>query len=122
MLRCSLTGQSRRQASRRRFRIRRCDGSIALLLAYACTACAGEATLARDTLHGGLVIYSFQNESDVLTTSGRREAMALIQQKCLNGSHIQMEGEVPKVSRSADRAWRGQMGGDRQWGIQFTCE
>lgn len=103
-------------------RSRRTDRLRALLLVWACTACTGEATLVRDLPNGGLVTYSFQQDGDVLTSSGRREAMALIEQKCATGSHILKEGEVPKVSRSADRAWRGQMGGNRLWGIQFTCE
>lgn len=98
------------------------DRFFALLLVWACVSCGGEVTLVRDTPKGGLVTYTFENEADVLTSSRRREAMGLINQKCPAGSHIQKEGEVPKVSQAADRAWRGQMGGGRLWGIQFTCD
>jgi len=103
-------------------RSHRRDQLLALMLVWTWAGCAQEVTLVRDTPQGGLVTYTFQNDSDVLTSSHRREAMELIRQKCPAGSHIQKEGEVPKVSQAADRAWRGQMGGDRLWGIQFTCE
>ena len=98
------------------------NGTVALALVWACSACGGGVTLVRDTPTGGLVTYPFQNEVDVLTSSERRDAMELINRKCPAGSKVQKEGEIPKVSRAADRAWRGQMGGERLWGIQFTCE
>lgn len=95
--------------------------SAALLLVWTCSACGGDVRLVRDTPTGGLVTYPFQNEVDILTSNQRRDAMELINRKCPAGSHVQKEGEIPKVSPTADRAWRGQMGGDRLWGIQFTC-
>lgn len=98
------------------------DAIAALVLVWSCSACGGGVTLVRDTPTGGLVTYPFQNEVDILTSSERRDAMELINRKCPNGSRVQKEGEIPKVSRAADRAWRGQMGGERLWGIQFTCE
>ena len=95
--------------------------AAALLLMSICTACGGDVTLVRETPTGGLVTYPFQNEVDILTSDQRRDAMDLINRKCPTGSHVQKEGEIPKVSPAADRAWRGQMGGNRLWGIQFTC-
>lgn len=84
--------------------------------------CAPEATLVRTTDQGGLVSYPFQSDADVLASSGRRDAFALIAERCPKGSRIVREGEIPKVSKAADRAWRGQMGFDRVWGVQFVCE
>lgn len=84
--------------------------------------CTPEATLMRDEENGGLVSYPFQTEIEVLASSGRREAFQLIAKKCSKGSHIVREGEIPKISKAADRAWRGQMGLDRLWGVQFVCE
>lgn len=98
------------------------DATAALVLVWSCSACAGDVRLVRDTPTGGLVTYPFQNEVDILTSSQRRDAMELINRKCPAGSRVEKEGEIPKVSRAADRAWRGQMGGDRLWGIQFTCQ
>lgn len=48
--------------------------------------------------------------------------MRIMSTRCPNGLLLVREGEVPKVSAAADRAWRGQMGYDRQWGMQFECK
>lgn len=84
--------------------------------------CGHEASLQRETSSGGLVTYPIQSDADVLSSSGRRDALQLIEDKCPQGARVTKEGEVPKVSQAADRAWRGQMGPDRIWGIQFICE
>ena len=94
----------------------------AVILPLATGACGHEASLTRETPSGGLVTWSVQNEGDILSSAGRRDALRLIRDKCPKGSHIVKEGELPKVSQTADRLWRGQMGTDRIWGIQFTCE
>ncbi|SLM48890.1 conserved exported protein of unknown function [Nitrospira japonica] len=83
--------------------------------------CGHEASLTRETETGGVVTFPIESEGDVLSSAGRRDALRLIANKCPNGSRIVKEGEIPKVSKSADRNWRGQMGTERIWGIQFTC-
>ncbi|MEC4889569.1 MAG: hypothetical protein RI101_05860 [Nitrospira sp.] len=84
--------------------------------------CGYEAALQRETPTGGLVTFSVQSEADVLSSDGRREALRIMQEKCPSGIQILKEGDVPKVSRAADRAWGPQIGTDRIWGIQFTCK
>ena len=84
--------------------------------------CGHEATMTRETETGGLVTWSVQSDGDILSSAGRRDALRMIKAKCPHGSHVVREGEIPKVSQTADRHWRGQMGTDRIWGIQFTCE
>ena len=100
--------------------------SVALVFVFALvgglSGCGHDARLIRDTPTGGLVSYPVQTEADVLTTDGRRDALRLIRDKCPEGSRIVKEGELPKVSQATDRIWRGQMGTDRVWGIQFACE
>jgi hypothetical protein len=81
-----------------------------------------DASLVRETPTGGLVTFPVQSEGDVLSSEGRRDALRLMQDKCPTGVHIVKEGEIPKVSRAADRAWGPQLGTDRIWGIQFTCK
>lgn len=66
--------------------------------------------------------FPFQSEADILSSAGQREALRIIKDKCPAGSHIVKEGELPKVSKAADRAWGPQIGTDRVWGIQFTCK
>ena len=100
--------------------------SVALVFVLAfvggLSGCGHEARLIRDTQTGGLVSYPVQTDADVLSSEGRRDALRLIREKCPQGSRIVKEGELPKVSQATDRVWRGQMGTDRVWGIQFVCE
>ena len=93
-------------------------GAIAVMGAAGCRA---DATMLRDTPAGGVVSYPFETESDILTTAGRGAALRLIGEKCPHGSRIVKEGEIPKVSKKADRVWRGQISSDRLWAIEFTC-
>ncbi len=84
--------------------------------------CSHEASLARDTSAGGVVAFSVQSEADIYSSAGRRDALRIMQEKCPLGARILKEGELPKVSKAADRAWGAQIGTDRIWGIQFTCK
>ena len=93
-----------------------------LIFILASVGCGHEASLTRESATGGVATWSVQSDGDILTSAGRRDALRLIKEKCPNGSRIIKEGEIPKVSQSADRLWRGQMGNDRIWGIQFACE
>jgi hypothetical protein len=102
--------------------VARCRINLAVLcVASALYGCGHEASLTRETPTGGLVTWSVQSEGDILSSAGRRDALRLIKEKCPEGSRLVREGEVPKVSQTADRHWRGHMGTDRIWGIQFTC-
>ena len=91
-------------------------------VAFSIFGCGHEASMTRETPTSGVVTWSVQSEGDILSSAGRRDALRLIKEKCPQGSRIVREGEIPKVSQTADRNWRGQMGTDRIWGIQFTCE
>jgi hypothetical protein len=95
---------------------------LLLIISASLMHCGHEATMTRETATGGVVTWSVQADGDILSSAGRRDALRLIKHKCPNGSRLINEGEIPKVSATADRHWRGQMGNDRIWGIQFTCE
>jgi hypothetical protein len=94
---------------------------LAVLLAGV-TGCGSEATLVRQTEQGGLVSYAFHTEGEVLSSAGRREALRVIAENCPRGSRIVREGEISNVNKTADRAWRGQIGMNRLWGVQFECQ
>ncbi len=96
-------------------------GALAIVI-ISLAACGHDASLQRETDAGGLVTFSIQTESDVFSSSGRHDAQRIMQEKCPTGIRIVKEGEVPKISKAADRAWGPQMGTDRLWGIQFTCK
>lgn len=95
-----------------------------LMVAAAVTfgGCGHNASLTHETATGGVATFSIQSDEDILSSVGRRDALALVRQKCPQKWRIVKEGELPKVSQAADRLWRGQMGTDRIWGIQFTCD
>lgn len=101
------------------------QGKVLLLIGaiagMGAAGCSAEATVVRDTPAGGVVSYPFETESDILTAAGRGAAFRLIGEKCPHGSRIVKEGEIPKVSKKVDRAWRGQISGARLWAIEFTC-
>jgi hypothetical protein len=101
-----------------RCRVRLCI----IMMSVSLTHCGHDATMTRETSTGGVVTWSVQEDGDILSSAGRRDALRLIKEKCPHGSRVVKEGEIPKVSATADRLWRGQMGTDRIWGIQFTCE
>ena len=84
--------------------------------------CSADTTVLRDTPTGGTVGYYFDTESSILTTPGRQAVLRLINDKCPQGSRIVKEGEVSKVSKKADRIWRGQISSDRLWAIEFVCK
>jgi hypothetical protein len=102
-------------------------GNVVRVLVYfivtsGIVGCGQEAKLIRNDSAGYVVAYSIETEADVLSSRNRRKALDIIKGTCPQGERIVKEGEVPKVSQAADRAWRGQMGTDRLWGIQFTCK
>lgn len=101
------------------------QGKLLLLIGVSvvmgAAGCSTEATVLRQTQAGGVISYPFETESDILTAAGRGAAFRLIGEKCPHGSRIVKEGEIPKVSKKADRAWHGQISSNRLWAIEFTC-
>lgn len=96
-------------------------GLVATILCTS-TGCSQSASLQRETPNGGIATFSIEAEGDILSSDGRREALRLIDAKCPSGAKIMKEGELPKVSQAADRAWGPQIGTDKKWGIQFECK
>ncbi len=88
-----------------------------------------DASIVTETPSGGVAAYPFVKEGEILASPARADALRLIEEKCQKGYRIAHEGVIPRVSREADRRWRGQIntvydGGDeeRLWGVQFTCK
>ena len=95
---------------------------IGVLYMAGLLGCATEASLERDTATGGLVTFPLQSESDILESSGRRDALRIMDEKCPSGSRIVKEGEFPTAIVAADRAGGLRSEKDRIWGIQFVCK
>jgi hypothetical protein len=95
--------------------------SIALLLTTL-PGCMVGTHLAKDTPTGGTVVYSFTDETDILASGARHEALRLMNDKCPMGYRVQTEGELAKVRKNIDQLWSGQMSMNRVWGVAFICK
>ena len=90
--------------------------------------CAPSARMVNESATGGTVIYAYFEEQDVLTSSGRRDALRLLDEKCPTGYSISREGQIAQVDKAVDRAWMGQLSRDGQpnrekrWALQFVCK
>jgi hypothetical protein len=103
---------------------------LAVLVALSMTiaSCAPTVQIVNETAAGGTILYSYIEEQDVLTSSDRRDALSLLEEKCPRGYRISREGEVPRIDQAVDRAWMGQVSRDgqvsreRRWAIQYACK
>jgi len=99
------------------------SGTLLIIMTwFGLSACGQEAFVVQNAQDGGIVAYSVTRQSDVLTSPGRRAALDLIKQKCKQGWRVVREGEIARVRKSVDRAWRDQIDYESRWGIQFSCE
>jgi hypothetical protein len=74
-----------------------------------------------ETPRGGTITYSIKDEGEVLSSPARRDALALIEEKCGKDYRIVREGRVARVNQRADRIWQGQITEEMVWAVQFTC-
>jgi hypothetical protein len=101
---------------------------VLVVVSFTFASCIPHAQLVNETATGGTVLYSYVEEQDVLTSPGRKDALLLLEEKCLAGYRIAREGEVPRIDQAVDRAWMGQLSRDGQvsrekrWAIQFSCK
>jgi hypothetical protein len=101
---------------------------VLVVFSLALASCVSHAEIVNETATGGTILYSYVEEQDVLTSSGRQDALRLLGEKCPTGYRISREGEVPRVDQAVDRAWMGQLSRDgqvsreRRWAIQFACK
>ena len=101
---------------------------VLVVLSLTLASCAPNAQIVNETATGGIVLYPYIEEQDVLTSQERRDALRLLGDKCPAGYRISREGEVSRIDQAVDRAWMGQVSRDGQvsrekrWAIQFVCK
>ena len=101
---------------------------VVLVFSIALASCAPNVRIVNETATGGTVLYPYIEEQDVLTSSERRDALRLLEERCPAGYRISREGEVPRIDQAVDRAWMGQVsrGGqvsrEKLWAILFACK
>lgn len=85
--------------------------------------CADGAKLVQDHDAGGVVVYPFKGEQGSMLSSFRKEALALMRDKCGGPYSILREGETKGRSRMAGHVEGGQdIVQERRWGIEFRCK
>lgn len=86
--------------------------------------CADGAKLVQEHDNGGVVIYPFKGEQGSMLSSFRKEALAIMKDKCGGRSYtIVREGETKGRTRLASPIEGAQeVVQERRWGIQFQCK
>lgn len=100
-------------------------GSSAALLTMLLllTGCGENATLLQESDHGGVVVYPFKGEQGAILASFRKDALALMKEKCGGAYSIIREGETKGRARVAGAVEGAQeLVQERRWGIQFQCK
>lgn len=97
--------------------------SLALPMVILLLGCAEGAKLVQEREDGGVVSYPFKGEQGSMLSSFRKDAMALMKEKCGGLYTIVREGETKGRSRMASPVEGAQeILRERRWGIEFQCK
>ena len=96
---------------------------LAVLFVIVLAGCTEGAKLVQEREDGGVVTYPFQGEQGSILSSFRKEALALMKEKCGGPYTIVREGEAKGRSRVVGAVEGAQeIMQERRWGIQFQCK
>ncbi|MEO5956311.1 MAG: hypothetical protein ABIR36_11565 [Nitrospiraceae bacterium] len=100
----------------------RIRSSLVLLMVILLLGCAEGAKLVQEREAGGVVSYPFKGEQGSMLSSFRKDALALMKEKC--GVYtIVREGETKGRSRMASPVEGAQeLVRERRWGMEFQCK
>ncbi|MDO8357864.1 MAG: hypothetical protein Q7U76_15910 [Nitrospirota bacterium] len=97
--------------------------SLALLMVISLLGCAEGAKLLQERGDGGVVSYPFKGEQGSMLSSFRKDALALMKEKCGGLYTIVREGETKGRSRMASPVEGAQeLVRERRWGMEFQCK
>ncbi len=97
--------------------------SLALLMIILLLGCAEGAKLVQEREDGGVVSYPFKGEQGSMLSSFRKDALALMKEKCGGLYTIVREGETKGRSRMASPVEGAQeILRERRWGMEFQCK
>jgi hypothetical protein len=96
---------------------------IGLAVLVTSVGCSEAVLLTHETETGGVVTYLFKDDrGGPMGSPHRREALKIMEKKCMSGSTVLKEGEVQGYgSMSSTEGQEGEVTG-RRWGIQFRCK
>jgi hypothetical protein len=95
---------------------------MVVLLALWCAGCGDGAKLIQEQERGGVVVYPFKEGQGPLLSSFRKDALALMREKCGGSYAIIKEGETKGRQRVAGPEGSAEVVQERRWGIQFQCK
>ena len=96
---------------------------ILFLLFLLLAGCGESATLLQESDRGGVVVYPFKGEQGAMLASFRKDALAIIKEKCGGAYSIIREGETKGRVRVAGPVEGAQeIVQERRWGIHFQCK
>ena len=97
--------------------------SLPLLTAILLFGCAEGAKLVQEREDGGVISYPFKGEQGSMLSSFRKDALALMKEKCGGPYTIVREGETKGRSRMASPIEGAQeLVRERRWGMEFQCK
>ena len=97
--------------------------SLPLLTAILLFGCAEGAKLVQEREDGGVISYPFKGEQGSMLSSFRKDALALMKEKCGGPYTIVREGEMKGRSRMASPIEGAQeLVRERRWGMEFQCK
>ena len=97
--------------------------ALRLLLPLLLTGCGQGATLLQESDRGGVVVYPFKGEQGAMLASFRKDALAVMKEKCGGAYSIIREGETKGRVRVAGPVEGAQeIVQEHRWGIEFRCK
>jgi hypothetical protein len=79
--------------------------------------------LVQDHGNGGVVIYPFKGEQGAMLSTFRKDAFAIMQDRCGGAYSIVREGETKGRARVAGAIEGAQeIVRERRWGMEFRCK
>jgi hypothetical protein len=85
--------------------------------------CADGAKIVQEYETGGVVVYPFKGEQGSLLSSFRKDALAIMKEKCGGSYDIVREGEAKGRARVVSPIeGQEEVIHERRWGIQFQCK
>lgn len=97
--------------------------SLVIALTILLIGCAESVKLVQDDGDGGIVVYPFKGDQGAMLSSFRKDALALMKEKCGGPYTIVREGEAKGRARVAGAGPGSQeLVQERRWGIEFRCK